>query len=322
MGEVYLAEDLKLERQVALKVLPDEYIAEPERRERFMREAKAIAALSHPNIVVIHSVEEDDDRVFLTMELVQGAPLSHLIAGGPMSLGQLFDTAIPLADAISAAHQKGIAHRDLKPDNVMVTPSGQVKVLDFGLAKLLQGGESELAGAATEMVTEEGKILGTVAYMSPEQAQGKVVDARSDIFSLGILLYEMATGRRPFEGDSKISILSSLVRDAPVPAIEVNRSLPRHLGRIIKHCLEKSPDRRYQSGRSTCPPASMCCPRPTRWPLLTYQPPLKDRYRAVPSACRHREWLANRPLRPDRKPPMPAVAGWCPPRRCSHSLRR
>ena len=247
MGEVYLANDLKLDRQVALKLLPDEYVAEPERRERFLREAKAVAALSHPNIVVIHSVEEDSDHVFLTMELVQGAPLSHLIAGGPMPLGQLFDTAIPLADAISAAHQKGIAHRDLKPDNVMVTPSGHVKVLDFGLAKLLRDDDSELAAAATEMVTEEGKILGTVAYMSPEQAQGKVVDARSDIFSLGILLYEMATGRRPFDGDSKISILSSLIKDAPVPATEVNRSLPRHLGRIIKHCLEKSPDRRYQS---------------------------------------------------------------------------
>jgi serine/threonine protein kinase/TolB-like protein/tetratricopeptide (TPR) repeat protein len=248
MGEVYVAEDLSLERRVALKVLPEAVSGDAERRGRFIREAKAVAALSHPNIVVIHSVEEEGERAFLTMELVDGAPLSHRIAGGPIPLGELFDLAIPLADAVSAAHHRGITHRDLKPDNVMITRDRRVKVLDFGLAKIVRDDEeSALAAASTAMHTEEGKILGTVAYMSPEQAQGKGVDARSDIFSLGILLYEMATGRRPFDGDSKISILSSLIKDAPVPATELNRALPRHLGRIIRHCLEKDPERRYQS---------------------------------------------------------------------------
>jgi serine/threonine protein kinase/TolB-like protein len=247
MGQVYLAEDTRLDRQVALKILPPELAQDRDRRERFIREAKAVAALNHPNIVVIHSVEEQDGQVFLTMERIEGAPLTHRIAGGAMPLGELFDLAIPLADAISAAHQKGIAHRDLKPDNVMITPGGVVKVLDFGLAKVVESEESMLEGAATEMLTEEGKILGTVAYMSPEQAQGKAVDGRSDIFALGILLYEMAAGRRPFEGDSKISVLSSLIKDTPAPVTEINRSLPRHLGRIIRHCLEKDPDRRYQS---------------------------------------------------------------------------
>ena len=198
MGEVYLAEDTKLGRRVALKVLPAEVAGDPERRRRFEREAQAVAALNHPNIVMVHSVEEAEGVHFITVELVEGQTLSQLIPRDGLPLGRFFDLAVPLADAISAAHEQGITHRDLKPENVMVTGEGRVKVLDFGLAKLTEGVAAGEAAAErpTATATEPGKILGTVAYMSPEQAQGKPVDHRSDVFSLGVVLYVMATGRR------------------------------------------------------------------------------------------------------------------------------
>src|SRR6188474_2683268 len=200
MGEVYVAEDSKLNRRVALKVLTGLTASDPERRARFEREAKAVAALNHPNIVTIHSVEEADGVPFLTMELVEGRLLSSLITPGGMPLDALLRTGIGISDAIAAAHQKGITHRDLKPANVMITNDGRVKVLDFGLAKLREAGLD--ADGVTQMpasdLTGEGRIIGTIAYMSPEQAEGKVVDQRSDIFSLGVMLHEMATGERPF----------------------------------------------------------------------------------------------------------------------------
>ena len=248
MGEVYLADDTELDRQVALKLLPQEMAEDHERLERFRREAKAVAALNHPNIVTIHSIEEADGRRFLTMELVEGDSLDRVIPGEGLPLPRLFDIAVPISEALTAAHEKGIVHRDLKPANVMVTPDGRVKVLDFGLAKVAMEATPPPEDAATEAaLTSEGTIMGTAPYMSPEQLQGHAVDHRTDIFSLGILLYEMATGRRPFQGDSGIALASSILKDSPSTVTEVRSGLPRHLGRIISHCLEKDPRRRFQS---------------------------------------------------------------------------
>src|SRR5215831_2088800 len=251
MGEVYSAVDLKLHRPVALKVLPVTSAGQPEARERFEREAKAVAALNHPNIVTIHSVEEENGVVFLTMELIEGKTLAELIPKGGMRLEQLLKLAIPLADAVSAAHQQGITHRDLKPANVMVTDDGRVKVLDFGLAKLReqQGAAAETAVDPARGLTSKGSIIGTTLYMSPEQAEGRPVDARSDIFSLGIILYEMATGQRPFRGETHVAVLSSILKDNPPSITELNAEQPRDLARIVKRCVAKDPDQRYQSGR-------------------------------------------------------------------------
>ena len=248
MGVVWKAEDTKLNRLVALKSLPPSVAADGARLERFKREATAIAALNHPNIVTVHSIEEADGQHFIAMELVEGKPLAECIPSGGMSLKRFFELAVPLAEAISAAHLQGITHRDLKPDNIMVGPDGRVKVLDFGLAKVSDKATADSGASSlpTRMNTEEGTILGTVAYMAPEQAEGKPADARSDIFSLGIVLYEMATGERPFKGDTGASIVSSILRDTPPDISGLNRRLPRHLGRIIRRCLAKEPMRRYQ----------------------------------------------------------------------------
>jgi hypothetical protein len=249
MGEVYLAEDSKLERRVAVKILPPHLASDPERLHRFEQEAKALAALNHPNIVTIYSVEESDGIHFLAIELVQGTTLSEKIPRGGLPLESFFDIAVPLVDSLAVAHHNGIVHRDLKPGNVMVSVDGRVKVLDFGLAKLRRdaettGGETELS---TEQLTSAGKILGTVAYMSPEQVKGNRLDHRSDIFSLGVMLYEMTTGDRPFHGDTSAELMSSILRDTPSPVTEVRDELPDHLRRILRRCLEKNLDRRYQS---------------------------------------------------------------------------
>ena len=253
MGEVYKARDSRLNRLVALKVLPDTAALDPERRDRFEREARAVAALNHPHIVTIHSVETVEGVPLLTMELVEGRALSEVIPKGGLALAELLKIAIAVSEAVAAAHQKGITHRDLKPGNVMVGErehDGRIKVLDFGLAKLADA--SHDPGATTmpaPAATGEGRILGTAAYMSPEQAEGKPVDARSDLFSLGAMLYEMATGQRPFTGDTSISIISSIVKDTPKPITELNPSLPRDLGRIVRRALAKDPERRYQSAK-------------------------------------------------------------------------
>ncbi|HKW14823.1 MAG TPA: serine/threonine-protein kinase, partial [Candidatus Krumholzibacteria bacterium] len=251
MGEVYRAHDSKLARDVALKVLPDDAARDPERHARFVREARSIAALKHPNIVTVYSVEEADGVTFLTMELVEGRSLSELIPGDGLRLDRFFDHAIPLSDAIGFAHERGITHRDLKPGNIMVDRDGRLKVLDFGLAKVLSLG-SGLETAETVVRTHDtaaGRILGTPAYMSPEQAEGKNIDHRSDIFSLGIVLYEMATGKRPFEGDTPISTISSILKDQPKSVSDLKPANPRELGRIISHCLEKDPERRFQTAK-------------------------------------------------------------------------
>ena len=250
MGEVYRAEDTTLKRQVALKVLPSELAASQERLERFQREAETLAALDHPNIVHIYTVEEAEGVRFLTMQLVEGKPLSGLIPKAGMPLERIFEIAIPLADALAAAHEKGVIHRDLKPGNIMVTAEGRVKVLDFGLAKLRQETEVPIATQLpTEPLTEEGRAVGTVPYMSPEQVEGKEVDHRSDLFSLGIILYEMATGQRPFQGDSPASVMSAILRDTPSSVTDLRDSSPRDLAKIIRRCLVKEPERRFQTAR-------------------------------------------------------------------------
>ena len=251
MGEVYRATDTKLGRDVALKILPATAASSPESRQRFEREARTIASLQHPHIVTIHSVEEVEGVAFLTMELVKGKTLAELIPRDGMPLDRLFDIGIPLADAVQAAHEKGVIHRDLKPGNVMIDDAGHLKVLDFGLAKLVPAAGDDEKTVADDEVTAEGRVIGTVAYMSPEQAEGKELDARSDIFSLGVVLYQLVTGHRPFEGDTPISTMSAILRHDP-PSVTALKPLPRHLGRIIQRCLQKSPDRRFQTARDVC----------------------------------------------------------------------
>jgi TolB-like protein/predicted Ser/Thr protein kinase len=249
MGEVYLGEDLRLGRKVALKLLAPEMAASPERRARFEREAKAVAALNHPNIVTIYSIEEAEDRHFITMELVEGRTLRELIPRpGGITLQTFLELSVPIADALHAAHQSGITHRDLKPSNIMVTTEGKVKILDFGLAKVnVEARSSAGDDSATLALTREGAVLGTVAYMSPEQLQAKPADPRSDIFSLGVVLYEMATSRRPFAGDTWADVVSSIIKDVPVPPSQLNPAFPPALDRIVGRCLEKDPEQRYQS---------------------------------------------------------------------------
>ena len=249
MGEVYEAEDVKLGRHVALKVLPEETSRDPQMRQRFEREAKAIAALNHPNIVTIYSVEESDGLDYITMELIEGQTLREALPRHGMPLDRILALAIPLSEAVAAAHQQGITHRDLKPENVLLGRDGKIKVLDFGLAKVgaFFGQASDGSHLPTRALTEEGRIVGTVAYMSPEQAEGKPVDPRSDVFTLGIMLYEMSTGRQPFQGDTAMSILSSILKDNPAPVTQFNATLPRDLSRIVNRCLSKDPVRRFQS---------------------------------------------------------------------------
>jgi serine/threonine protein kinase len=251
MGEVYRAHDSKLGRDVAIKILPAALAGDSERLLRFEREAKVVAGLNHPHIVTLFSVEREDDQHYITMELVEGRTLSTLIPKDGLSFDQMLEYGIAMADAVASAHRQGITHRDLKPDNIMINDEGRLKVLDFGLAKLQDDerpfAQQETIAAAAQPMTAEGKILGTPAYMSPEQAEGKPADNRSDIFALGILLYEMATGIRPFSGDTPMSTITAVLRDTPSSVTSLNQRLPRHLGRIVKRCLEKDPDRRYQT---------------------------------------------------------------------------
>ena len=251
MGEVYRATDTKLDRDVAVKVLPAEMASSPERLERFRREARAVAALNHPHIVTIYSVEEADGVHFLTMELVEGQPLDRVVPEGGLPLDRLLGIATGLADALAAAHDKGIVHRDLKPANVMVTTDGRVKVLDFGLARMTGPQPEQTAGSElpTDLRTREGVVMGTVPYMSPEQVSGLEVDHRTDLFSLGIILYEMASGQRPFQGRSSAELASAILRDTPRPLAERRGGLPPALGQVIERCLEKSPADRVSSAR-------------------------------------------------------------------------
>ncbi len=249
MGAVYLAEDLKLHRRVAIKALTPEWAADPDRYRRFRWEAQVLAKLNHPNIVTIYAIEEEEGAHFLIMELVEGKTLDQLIPSVGMSSEEIFRIAIPLADALAAAHERGIIHRDLKPGNVMVTDDGRVKVLDFGLAKRQDSAVTPGAAQikARQPETQVGQMMGTIPYMSPEQLHGDTIDPRTDVFALGIILYEMATGSRPFAGKTWGDLASSILRDNPPSVTTLNVYLPRHLGRIIRHCLEKEPQRRFQT---------------------------------------------------------------------------
>ena len=249
MGEVYRATDTKLGRDVALKVLPPDVASDPQRLARFQREARAVAALNHPNIVTLYSVEECDGVHFLTMELLEGQPLDRLIAASSLAVERIVEIASALADALIAAHEKGIVHRDLKPANVMVTHEGRVKVLDFGLAKDVGAATSSDATLTSAGRTQAGAVMGTLAYMSPEQVSGRLLDHRTDIFSLGVLLHEMATGRRPFDGTSSAEVVSSILRDTPPLVTDLRPDLPGDLARVIRRCLEKDPRFRVQTAR-------------------------------------------------------------------------
>jgi serine/threonine protein kinase len=251
MGEVYRARDQRLGRDVAVKVLPEAVGASPDRLARFEREARTVAGLNHPNIVVLHSIEDEGGIRFLTMELVEGQVLSRLITAGGLPLSRILEISIPLTDALVAAHERGVIHRDLKPGNVMVTRKGRVKVLDFGLAKAAERDatpeDETLAPTVVGPISGEGHVVGTAPYMAPEQLRGEAVDPRSDLFSMGIILYELATGRRPFQGDSNAEVTSSILRDAPEPLAGVRADLPADLERIVSSCLEKNPRERAQT---------------------------------------------------------------------------
>jgi len=251
MGEVYRAVDERLKRNVAIKVLPEAMASDPQRLELFQREAETIASLDHPNIVTIHSVEEVETETgsvhFLVMGLVEGRTLDEVVPEGGLDLSKFFDTAIPLADALAAAHERGVTHRDVKPTNVMIDGNGRVRVLDFGLAKL--GPITGPANNLTRTVTSHAALVGTVPYMSPEQLEAKPADPRSDIFSFGVMLYEMATGQRPFRGDSSIQVVTSIMRDAPESIVDSRADLPGQLSQIVHRCLEKDPESRFQSAR-------------------------------------------------------------------------
>jgi len=248
MGEVYRAIQSSLGRQVAIKVLPAEKVAYPERKQRFVQEAKSASSLNHPNIITIYDIGQADGIDFISMEFVSGKTLDKLIPRNGMRLNEALKCAVQIADALARAHAAGIVHRDLKPGNIMVNEDGRVKVLDFGLAKLTEPAPASEDESTRTMrpTTEEGKIVGTVAYLSPEQAEGKKVDARSDIFSFGSVLYEMVTGKQAFHADTKASTLAAILKDNPRPASQLVDGLPREVERLISRCLRKEVNQRFQ----------------------------------------------------------------------------
>jgi serine/threonine protein kinase len=240
MGEVWRARDARLKRDVAIKVLPAATARDPDRIARFEREARAASALNHPNIVAVHDIGCDNGTYWIATELVHGDTLRRMIEASPLPASKAVDIATQVANGLAAAHAAGLVHRDLKPDNIMVTRDGHVKILDFGLAKQRRVAQ----GSTTTDLTDEGVVLGTAGYMSPEQVRGEAVDHRSDLFSFGVVLYEMLCGKRAFAGDSSVEVMHAILKDEPA---ELPASVPAALGRIVRRCLEKDPDRRFQS---------------------------------------------------------------------------
>jgi serine/threonine protein kinase len=248
MGVVYEAEDLKLGRHVALKFIPENLTGDPKSLERFTREARAASLLNHPNICTIHGIEDNDGHPFIVMEKLEGESLKQFISGHPVAIDKLLDISIQVADALAASHAKGIVHRDIKPANIFLTPSGQVKVLDFGLAKLVHNVGTDSDGvAADNSLTAVGVIPGTAVYMSPEQARSEEIDFRSDLFSFGVVMYEMATGKKPFSGKNSLMTLDAVLHDKPLPPGQLNPKVPVELEGIIGKAMEKDRKERYQS---------------------------------------------------------------------------
>ncbi|HEY4492740.1 MAG TPA: serine/threonine-protein kinase, partial [Acidobacteriota bacterium] len=250
MGEVYLAQDTLLDRKVAIKILPADVAGDQQRLHRFVQEAKAASALNHPNVAGIYELGEAEGVHFIVMEHVEGETLDSRIKGNPMTAEEITEMAMQIADALDEAHSRHIIHRDIKPSNIMITTRGKLKVLDFGLAKISQSATSEdLSKIGTQTGTTPGLVVGTVPYMSPEQALGKPIDHRSDIFSTGVVFYQMATGRLPFSADTPTETINRIINVVPDAVGRFNYNIPAELDRIIRKCLEKDPERRYQTTR-------------------------------------------------------------------------
>jgi serine/threonine protein kinase len=259
IGLVYLARDTRLQRPVALKLLKPELVSDPDRKSRFLREARSAAALTHPAIAQVYDIDEDDGTTFIAMEYIDGRTVTRLIADGELDLMGAVEIALQIAQGLAKAHEAKIIHRDIKSDNIMVTREGYAKLLDFGLAKLVEFGQEDMPGDPADIsrtLTQEqahtiaGAVMGTINYMSPEQARGQALDPTSDIFSFGIVLYEMVTGERPFKGDSPLDTMHSIAFEEPKPVTEVRRNLPFQLHRIITRCLRKRREDRYPNARA------------------------------------------------------------------------
>src|SRR5271163_562513 len=253
MGEVYRARDSRLGREVALKVLPGSFSSDPDRLRRFEQEARAVAALNHPNILAIHDIGEQDGSPFIVSELLEGNTLRNELENGALSARKASDYAAQIAQGLAAAHDKGIIHRDLKPENIFLTKEGRVKILDFGLAKLApnaRGGKSESDGLTlTSLPTEAGMVMGTAGYMAPEQVRGSAVDSRTDIFAFGAVLYEMISGKRAFSRDSAAETMTAILKEDPPELNEMEHPVSPGLERIMRRCLEKQPEQRFQSAK-------------------------------------------------------------------------